>query len=115
MFDDLQMSDTDASSPVVLESARKIESAIMKRMHSVGQKQVAEAIGMSESTISKWVGPSGTLEKFCQILAFLDLKVAPTTDILFDPARLEALMLLAQDGVDAARSALANGTNGKKP
>lgn len=34
--------------------AREFESLILNRLLSVGQKTVADAIGVSESTVSRW-------------------------------------------------------------
>ncbi|EAZ8340173.1 transcriptional regulator, partial [Salmonella enterica subsp. enterica serovar Gaminara] len=37
----------------------EMESLILNRLASVGQKPVADAIGIDESTISRWKGKGG--------------------------------------------------------
>ena len=105
------MNTTVESSPAELEIARKNESAILQMLASVGQARAAEAMSTSESTVSRWKS-NGDIAQFSKLAAFLGLQVVPVQHVMVDPARLDALMLLAQDGVGAARAALANG---KKP
>lgn len=51
--------------------AREFESLILNRLLSVGQKTVADAIGVSESTVSRW--KEGEIERWCKVLALLGL------------------------------------------
>lgn len=55
--------------------AREFESLILNRLLSVGQKTVADAIGVSESTVSRW--KEGEIERWCKVLALLELQVVP--------------------------------------
>ncbi|EOD9077786.1 CII family transcriptional regulator [Pseudomonas aeruginosa] len=49
--------------------AREFESLILNRLLSVGQKTVADTIGVSESTVSRW--KEGEIERWCKVLALL--------------------------------------------
>jgi len=92
------------SSDSLRETARKNESAILQRLASAGQKAVADALDVSESTISRW--KDGDVQRTAMLLAYLELQLVPTDHVMVDPARHRALMLLAQDGIAAHQAAL---------
>ncbi|MEF0495158.1 CII family transcriptional regulator [Pseudomonas aeruginosa] len=52
--------------------AREFESLILNRLLSVGQKTVADTIGVSESTVSRW--KEGEIERWCKVLALLSFR-----------------------------------------
>ncbi len=55
------------------ERARKNLQGILQALSSIGQARVAEALGVSESTISRWKD-SGELERLARLLAVLGQK-----------------------------------------
>lgn len=74
--------------------AREIESLILRRLSSVGQRQVAEAIGLSESTVSRW--KEGEIERWSKVLVLLGLQVVPD-DVKCHPAEyIESLKTLSR-------------------
>jgi predicted XRE-type DNA-binding protein len=80
--------------------ARKINSAILQRLASLGQSKVAATLEISESTVSRW--KDGDIEKMAQTLAVLGLKVVPATSRCFEPTYIEALKMLARQALDSA-------------
>lgn len=79
--------DTDAR-------AREFESLVLRQLASVGQKTIAAAFGVNESTVSRW--KEGDIERWCKILALLDLQVVPG-DIRCHPADyIESLKTLSR-------------------
>lgn len=56
------------------ERARKNLAGILRALASVGQARVAEAMGVSESTVSRWKDEGGELERFARLLAVLGQK-----------------------------------------
>lgn len=56
------------------ERTRKNLSALLHGLASVGQAAVAEALGVSESTVSRWKEGGGELERLARLLAALGQK-----------------------------------------
>lgn len=79
----------------VSERSRKAHSLVLQRFASVGQVTVAEMIGTSESTVSRFVNTD--LERSCQIFAALGLKVVPIELKCYEPRKIAILMELARD------------------
>lgn len=77
------------------ERSRKAHSLILQRIASVGQVRVAEDLGTSESTVSRFV--NSDLERTCQILAALGLKVVPIELKCYEPRKITLLLELARD------------------
>ncbi len=77
-----------------LEIARKSHSQILSGLASVGQVNVARALELSESAVSK-LKSEGDLERLSQLLSFLGLKVVPTKYRCEDPEYLAAMEMLA--------------------
>ena len=82
-------------SPAQQESARKIGSSILKRLASVGQVHVAQSLGVSESTVSRWKDKE--IEETAQFLAVLGLKSVPADYKCYDPKSIDALLTLAKE------------------
>lgn len=74
--------------------AREIESLILRRLSSVGQRQVAEAVGISESTVSRW--KEGEIERWSKVLALLGLQVVPDEARCHPAEYIESLQTLAR-------------------
>lgn len=87
----------------LVKRAQLNASAVMRALASVGQRNVAEEIGVHESTVSKWKGED--LERLASILAALDLKVVPVTMKCYRPEDIEPLIALARQRMQALRSA----------
>jgi len=56
-------------------TATEIRSVIFKAVRSVGQRELSERMGLSESTLSDWLAKNP--DRLCQMLAVLKLKVVP--------------------------------------
>lgn len=66
------------------ETARNNERSILRRLSVVTQKGLSEALGWSESKVSRM--KDGDLEELCAALAVLDLKIVPVDACLVTPA-----------------------------
>lgn len=88
-----------SGAPYVLdpERSRKILALIFQRLSSAGQARVAEAVGVSESTISKM--KAGDLELVSRILSYCGLKVVPVEMRCFNPEKIGAILTLAKDNL----------------
>lgn len=75
------------------ETARKIVGLIFQRLSSVGQNTVADALGVSEATVSRM---KETAPQFAGMLVFLGLKVVPAAMHCYDEKTLGSIMVLAQ-------------------
>lgn len=77
------------------ERARKYSSLVLQRLSSVGQNRVADEIGVSAPTVSRWT--SEDLERACLILATVGLKIVPVEMQCFQPRKVQMLLELARD------------------
>lgn len=73
----------------------------MQRLASVGQKTVADAIGLSESTVSRW--KEGDIERWCKVIALLDLQLVPASAVVTTAAYLHSVETLAELGLKAEK------------
>jgi hypothetical protein len=80
------------------DRARKNETVILQALASTGQSEVARAMGVAESTVSRF--KDGGISQAASLLAHCGLKVVPAGVQCFDPAYVEALRELAKHGVD---------------
>lgn len=80
----------DSLTPEQAEKARKIESLLLQALANVGQKQVAEACGISESTVSRW--KDGDLARTAASLVAMGLKVVPEDAETIRAEDLQALL-----------------------
>lgn len=78
----------------VTERSRKYLSLALQRIASVGQKTIADQLETSESTVSRFV--SGDLERACQLLAAIGLKVVPRELRCYAEQEIEAIFTLAK-------------------
>jgi transcriptional regulator with XRE-family HTH domain len=91
--------DTDYSDMDAI--ARKSERIVLRQLAKVGQLAVADAMGVSESTVSRMKdrdekgGPS-QIQKWCKALAAMGLKIVPSHYKCFDQKEIEALFVLAK-------------------
>ena len=82
-------------SPEAVEIARKNEAAMIRALASVGQKRVAEQLGISESTVCRW--KDGDLEKTARSMAAMGLKVVPEDAEIIGREDLESLIHAAKE------------------
>ena len=85
-------------SVAVVEKARKYHSLTLQRVSSVGQNTVAEQIGLSGATVSRFFNED--LERACQVFAALGLKVVPAEMRCYPRAEMEALLTLARSSMN---------------
>lgn len=74
------------------ETARKYKSAILRGLSSVGQARVAQALGVSETMVSRWKS-EGELDRIAALLDVLDLKPTPKGHKCYPPEYVEWLTL----------------------
>jgi len=84
--------------PDYAATARKNEQLILRALASRGQAPVAQALGTSESTVSRW--KDGEVARTAQFLSALGLRVVPVAYRCYDQKTLEALLTLARQRVD---------------
>lgn len=82
------------------ELARKSQTLILQRLSSVGQKPVADALQLSEATVSRM--KSEAVESFTAFLACLNLKVVPADHKCYSPDYVTHLHYFAQIGMQMA-------------
>jgi hypothetical protein len=82
-------------SPV--ERSRKNEQVILQSLAATGQAELAKAMAVHESTVSRL--KDGGITNFSVALAHLGLKVVPVGMSCFDPTYVEALKTLANVGI----------------
>jgi predicted transcriptional regulator len=80
------------------ERARKSHSEALRHISEVGQNKIAEAIGVSPPTVSRFV--SEDLERACLILATVGLKVVPIDRLVVKKHMFEAIATLAYGVID---------------
>ncbi|WP_038318548.1 CII family transcriptional regulator, partial [Kingella kingae] len=66
------------------ETARNNESRILRHLAALSQKGLSDAMGWSESKVSRM--KDGELEDLCAALAALDLKIVPLDACMVTPA-----------------------------
>jgi transcriptional regulator with XRE-family HTH domain len=82
-------------SPVIAENARKNEKTVLQAFARVSQTKVAEAMGVSDSTVTRF--KEGGIEQACALLAACGLKVVPIEMQCFPRDKVHALLTLARD------------------
>ncbi|HCF4357165.1 TPA: transcriptional regulator [Pseudomonas aeruginosa] len=82
--------------------AREFESLILNRLLSVGQKVVADSVGLSESAITGWK-KDGLIERFCKAASVLELQIVPQHAVVVSADYLRSLETLAELGLKAEK------------
>lgn len=86
------------------ERARKAYLTVLQRLQDNGkQTAVAAAMGVSESTISRFKNEQ--LETLCGVLSHLGLKVVPVEMQCFAPERVQALLTLSKAHLESIQQA----------
>ena len=81
----------------------EIESVLLNRLASVGQKSYAEHMGISESTASRRKA-EGHVSTMAKELAFLGIQAAPPEAVLVSREYLASVETLADIGLKAERA-----------
>ena len=87
---------SETSSATPSELARKNLSGALHRISLAGQNRIAEEIGVSAPTVSRFCS-EGDLERACKVLAAAGLKVVPIEYQCFPKKTVEAFMHLARE------------------
>lgn len=80
------------------ERARKNERVILHALADAGQSEVAKAMGVAESTVSRF--KDGGITQAAQLLAHCGLKVVPAHVECFEPTYVASLRELARHGIE---------------
>lgn len=92
-----------SSSAEKVETSRKIVQAVLQRLAETSAASVAEAVGVSESTVSRF--KSEHLQQVAAILSEVGLKVVPVEYQCFEPTYISALQRLAAEQLNAQKAA----------
>ena len=77
--------------------SRKNLTAVLRAFQRTGQTHVAKALELDDATITREMAK---LDRFCTILAVLELKVVPEGVRCFDPKEIEPLLALARQRME---------------
>jgi transcriptional regulator with XRE-family HTH domain len=77
---------------------RQNEALILRSLRDKSQVRIAEALGVSEATVSRLKDED--TPKFAKLLAELDLKVVNASTRTFDPQVVDALRVIARLHLD---------------
>ncbi len=80
-------------------NARENLSAIFSALASKGQGAIAQVMGISDSSMSRW--KSDEIPVMAKFLGALGLKVVPETHVCVDPEYLRSLRTFARKGLEA--------------
>ena len=80
--------------PEIQPRAHKNESAVLNALQRVTGKAAAEAMEVSETTVSRF--KNGELKEWSAFLAALGLKCVPEAMKCFDPKEIDAVLLFAR-------------------
>lgn len=86
----------------LVEIARKNETMILRALADVKQAAVADAIGVSEATVSRF--KDGELERYARLLAAIGLKCVPLSMRCFKQDEIEALLTLAKKQLESVKT-----------
>lgn len=93
---------TEKLSPEQASRAREFEALFLTRLLSVGQRNLAASLDLSESAISNWK-KDGIIERFCKALAILEIQLVPQSAVVTNVNYLRSLETLAALGIAAER------------
>lgn len=79
-------------SPQLSETARKVRGALLRGLASVGQSNVAIALGVSETMVSRWKS-DGEVDRIAALLDLCGLKAVPREMKCYPPEQVEWLLL----------------------
>lgn len=85
-------------SPEQLERARNYQSLMLHQFAAIGQRAVANALDVSEATVSRMKGEQ--LESICRLLVALELQVVEGDAVMTCPKYLYSLRCIARRELD---------------
>jgi hypothetical protein len=88
----------------VAESSRNIEGHVLRLLAERSQSRVADAIGVDESTMSRWVAAESGLRRACEVIAALGLRLRPADQPDFSETYVTALETLAREQLDRRKA-----------
>lgn len=89
--------------PTQQDRARKFESLVLQHLASTGQKPVADALGVNESTISRM--KEGGIANLCEMLAVIGLKIVPADMQCYRAEDIEPYIQIAKQHLERMQSA----------
>lgn len=92
-------------SPDACAKARNIRGHLLRLIHEKGQCNVADALGIDDSTISRWLIKPDGLERACELLAVLGLRLKPISEPEISSVEFEAMRVLARATLDKREAA----------
>lgn len=87
--------------------AANSRSAIFAGLRSLGTNKVAKLLNCSESTVSELSSDAKyklNFDNFADVLNAMGLKVVPAQNRCLNPKKLEAIMMMAQIGMERLSS-----------
>lgn len=87
-------------SPELQEIARKNERLLLTRLSEIGQKEVGEKVGTSESSMSK-LKSEGRIEFFAILTAVLGIKLSDKDDLMCSPVIAEAFKEILKNSAES--------------
>ncbi|HEP8380455.1 TPA: transcriptional regulator [Pseudomonas aeruginosa] len=93
---------TSKLTPEQESRSRDFEALFLSQLLSVGQKVVADSVGLSESAITGWK-KDGLIERFCKAASVLDLQIVPQHAVVVSADYLRSLETLAELGLKAEK------------
>jgi hypothetical protein len=87
----------EAVSSEVTTKARTFMALAMQRAARVGQNDIAVAVGVDGSTISRFMSDEKDMSRALMIISALGLKVVPAEMQCFPPRKVQLLLELARD------------------
>lgn len=89
--------------PTLASRSRKTHAVILQALSSKGQRPVAEALGVSEATVSRMKVED--LERFAAFLTAIGLKPVPLENRCYPPQHIQHLEYFAQLGMKHVNAA----------
>jgi DNA-binding XRE family transcriptional regulator len=84
--------------PEIRERANRNHSAILRALRTVTQAKAADAMGVSETALSRM--KDNLLPELAALLAACSLKVVPEGSKVYTAQRIQALTVLAREALD---------------
>jgi hypothetical protein len=89
-------------SHALAEASRKVTSIVLQGLARHGQVHVAQALGVSESTVSRM--KTEDIPRMAGLLVACGLKVVPAEFRCYRPDTIDALLTLARDRLEQVRT-----------
>lgn len=94
---------SEASSNII-DRSRKNERVVLNALAELGQANIADAINMSESTVSRL--KDGQITVLASVLAACDLKIVPAKYKCLDPDKAQAMVTLYEAAMERIPNAV---------